>query len=346
MRDLRRILVCRGDRIGDLMLTLPVFDALRARFPEAEITVLVRAYTADVLRGHPAVDRILLHDPEGEHAGWGGAERLAARIREGAFDAALLIYGKADLAWALWRAGVPLRVGNGYRLHGALLCNRRLWVHRSRVMIHEKDYAMRFAEALGATECAAPSRLRFDEEELAETGALLREEGLGADRPFAVVHPGNAGSARNLSAERYGLFARRMVERGLAVAFTGVEAEGETVARARAVLDGPSVDFTGRLSLRGLAMVIARARLLVVSSTGPLHLASAVGTPSVAFFSPVRSQSPTKWGPLHPDAVVLRPDRDECPRCDSDGCADPCMDGIDEARFVDALDGLLERRKP
>lgn len=328
------------------MLTLPAFDALRSSFPEARITALLRDYTADLLRAHPSVDEILIHRPESEHAGWAGLSRLISVLRDHAFDAALMVYGKADLAWALWRAGIPIRVGNGYRPYGALLCNRRLWLHRSKPMIHEKDYALRFAEALGARPREEASRLFLDPIEGQEAEAFLRAEGLDGHAPLALVHPGNAGSARNVGEGSYARFADALASRGLVVAFTGLEQERDRVARVMDAMTFPAKDFAGRLGLRQLAAVIARARCLVVSSTGPLHVASAVGTPSIALFSPLRAESPIKWGPLHPRSVVLQPPDLRCERCRPEDCTKSCMEGISLEAFEAALDRILEGESP
>ncbi len=158
-----------------------------------------------------------------------------------------------------------------------------------------------------------------------------------------AIHPGNEGSARNISEKSYAAFADSVRSRGFSVVLTGASMDLSSVTKVKELMKESSYDLSDQLSLRQLAILLSRAQFLVVSSTGPLHIASAVGTPSIAFFSPVRAESPAKWGPLHKDSIVIQPPGKQCLRCHPDDCTDPCMDAIDLHAFEEALDSLLGR---
>src|SRR5580765_494799 len=99
-----RILVVRTDRLGDVLLTTPVSTALRQAFPKAKITWLVRSYAAPLLENNPDVDSMIIDRG-------GSTGELVAQLKKEHFDAAIVAYPRWRIAWALWRAGIPVRIG-------------------------------------------------------------------------------------------------------------------------------------------------------------------------------------------------------------------------------------------
>src|ERR1700683_5291752 len=92
-------------------MSLPALGALRQHWPQAEIAVLARPWVAELYRGQPCVDRVIVYDASGRHAGFMGRERLARELRGEQFDLAVLFQNAFDAAWIAWRAGIPERVG-------------------------------------------------------------------------------------------------------------------------------------------------------------------------------------------------------------------------------------------
>ncbi|HIO11737.1 MAG TPA: ADP-heptose--LPS heptosyltransferase, partial [Deltaproteobacteria bacterium] len=119
-----RFLLIRTDRIGDTVLTLPAVTALRKKFPAAFIAFLAQPYTAPLIEQYEGIDLLLSYEPEGRHRGWKGVLKLSHQLRELNFDAAILFYPRPELAFALLKAKIPLRIGTGYRWYSFLL-NRR-----------------------------------------------------------------------------------------------------------------------------------------------------------------------------------------------------------------------------
>jgi ADP-heptose:LPS heptosyltransferase len=149
---------------------------------------------------------------------------------------------------------------------------------------------------------------------------LLHERGV-AERRFAVLHPGNAGSAMNWAAEQYAELGRRLAGDGLRIVVTGGPSERDLSARVARAVGSAAVDLGGATSLPELAALLHRAALYAGSSTGPAHLAAAVGTPVIALFSPLRSSAPARWRPLGTVVQTLQPALDlECPRCLRERC--------------------------
>jgi ADP-heptose:LPS heptosyltransferase len=152
---MNKILIVRTDRMGDVLLTTPVSSALRQAYPEAKLSWLVRAYAAPLLEHNPDVDHILVDDE-------GSVGALAARIKREGFDAAIVAYPRWRIIWALWRAGVPVRIGPASKPY-SLLLTERVWQHRSEGKKHEADYNLELLKPLGVTAQRFPTRFVLTE---------------------------------------------------------------------------------------------------------------------------------------------------------------------------------------
>ncbi len=106
-----KILIRATNWVGDAILALPALRAVRRRFSEAEIAIVARPYVADIYRDQQICDQLIPYDPQGNHAGLFGRERLASELRVLKFDVALLLQNAFDAAWLAWRADIPERIG-------------------------------------------------------------------------------------------------------------------------------------------------------------------------------------------------------------------------------------------
>jgi heptosyltransferase-2 len=119
-----RILVARPDRIGDVILSTPVIAALRAQYPNAHLTFLVRDFVAPLIRGIPDVDSVFIYDPDGRHSGIRGFFRLMEELKAQRFQISIVLQSTLKLASALFGVGVPNRIGPLSKLHSYLFYNR------------------------------------------------------------------------------------------------------------------------------------------------------------------------------------------------------------------------------
>lgn len=318
-----RVLVARTDRLGDVLLTTPVASAVRASFPSAHIAFLVRPYAAPLLEGHPDIDEVLLDEGD-------DAAALAARLRAGRFDAAVVAYPRWRMVQAVWRARIPLRVGPANKAY-ALLLNRPVVQRRSRGERHEADHNLALLAPLGVPFRRFPTVLRLTDAEREEgrrrLASLRRDVG---SRPLAVLHPGGGGSAPRWPVEHFMELASRLARAGAAVVVTA--GPGEDYAAAAAALDGAdevALLAPGGLTVRQLAGVLAAAGVVVANSTGPLHMAVALGVPTVSIYPGSGTGQPRRWGPYpaYPEgdpahAVLVAP-------AGADGSADMARVAVD-----------------
>jgi ADP-heptose:LPS heptosyltransferase len=322
---MRSVLIARNDRLGDWVLTLPLLDAIRVSAPGVRLGAMAKDAVAPLLRRYAGVEEIV-PSPAGRQRGFREAARV---IRASGFDAAVVVHPDLWDTLAVWWAGVKVRVGNAYRGY-AVLYNRRVKFHRSPSDRHEVEYNLKYLEGLGFPVPAglpAP-RLEVKAEDRAQAAALLKRHGVAADG-YAVIHPGSGGSSLNWSPQRYRVLAAELAKTlDSAVVVTGSEGERDTAAFVAG-------DGAGRLSVAGetdlgaMVGLLAGARLFISGNTGPMHIAAAVGTPTVSLFSPLRSGSPKRWGPVGNVSAVLIPSGYACAECPGERCPHfNCMEAI------------------
>lgn len=334
-------LVVRTDKIGDVVLSLPVAEALKDTVPGASVTYMVSTATAELARACPFVDRVIEHDET--RRGVRAAFEIASKIKAERPDAALFLRPTPWAALGASLAGVPVRVGTAYRFYSALFTTR-VREHRRDAARHEIDYNLGLVEAL------APlgrrdylPRIVPPENAKAYARAALRERGLSRGT-FVAMHPGSARSARNLTPKAYaGLADLVEGEMGVRVLVTAGAQEADLVREIDGRRKSPSTTLIGAPGLLALAAVISEARLFISGSTGPMHLAGAVGTPTLSFFSPVRSCSPRRWQPVGQRRRVILPAVPECPTCVGEKCPHyDCMERIDLGTIAEAIREILQ----
>jgi len=138
---------------------------------------------------------------------------------------------------------------------------------------------------------------------------------------LVLIHPGSGGSARDWTVQGFAGLADRLLAEGITrVVISGGPADETVVEQVLSLMRGQPLTFPRPLSLRELAALIARCHLVVTNSTGPMHIATAVKTPVVALFSPIRSCSPQRWGPWGSGHQVVVPPVPVCDRCVEQRC--------------------------
>lgn len=332
--------------MGDVLLSTPVLSGLRARFPDSRMTMLVSPYAREVVDGHPALDEVLVDDEGERHRGLAGFIRLVRTIRQQRFDAIVILHPTLRLALLGLLAGIPVRVGSGYRAYG-LLFNRRVYEHRKDARRHEVEYNLRVAAALGVADVPIPPTIVIPDAARQAIARWLDAGGIGPDEPFVVLHPGSGGSARSWPASSFAALGSRLIdEGGVRVVLTGGPHERELIESVVGQMQTRPLTAAGELTIKELAALLAGCQLCVTNSTGPLHLAAAVGTPTVALFCPIIPCSPVRWGPYGEGHRVLMPDVPACPRCIGTACEYfDCMTRISVDAVYRATREILEGMK-
>ncbi len=310
-----RFLLIRPDRVGDVVLATPLIRAIRESHPGAYIAALVRPYAEAVLWNNPRLNRVFVDDLDGRDSGCRGFWSLALALRRERFGISLMLLPTRRHAWLTLLAGIPLRISVGRKPYEVLTGCKPAGRNRDRPVRHEADYCMDLGRTLGVESENLAPEVFLSEEERKVGRVLLGDEARMS--PLVVgLHPGNGGSAPNWEASRYVSLAGRLVrDLNARVVVTGWGSEIEIGRMMEKSVGMGVINLAGRLNLRELMQVIASYDAMVSSSTGPMHLAAALGIPCVALFCPRPACCPTRWGPLGRGHRVLLAASSRCDRC-------------------------------
>jgi ADP-heptose:LPS heptosyltransferase len=354
LAGIQRVAVLRANALGDFIFALPALEALRAAYPEARITLLALAWHRDFLAGRPSpVDEVVVIPGDGlpdalPRGQWAVAPWLAAdaharerffgRMRARSFDLAIQLHGGGGNSNPFVRA-LGAAVTAGMQAHGAPALDRTL------PYAYYQSEAARCMEVIGlvgAPPVTLAPRLSVTAHDRAEARQLV-----DGSSPYAVLHSGAADPRRRWPPERFAEVGDWLARLGLAVVLTGSASESETVRALAAAMNRPALDLSGRTSTRALAGILARARVVITNDSGPMHLAVAVGAPTVGIYW---VGNLINGGPLtrafHRPVISWRT---ECPICGVDCVRDTCEHtasftadaSVDEV--VAAASALLDR---
>ena len=353
----RRILVIRPDHLGDLLFTGPALRYLRAIYPEAEITALVGPWGRGVAERLPGLDGVLTcpfpgfsREPKGSPvAPYRLLWREAARLRD--FDLAIIL--RFDHWWGALlahTAGIPHRWGYAIAECRPFLTR----AIRYEPGHHEAEQNLRLLQgACGRQDVPLSSEdlaLAFavKEEERQFAGGYLAGQGIGDHGRLVAIHPGAGAPVKLWPAERYAQMADALADEFRAkIVITGSAGELGLAWKVAALMRANPVVAAGETSLGQLAALLGRCSLALGSDSGPLHLAVAMGTPTVHMYGPA---DPAKFGPWAPrdDArhiVLVSPmSCVPCERLDygqEELGEHPCMQAIGVDKVLEAARGLL-----
>ena len=306
---MRRILVVRVDLLGDLVMTLPAIDALRARWPQARIAVLCTPLAAPIAARCAAVDAVFSYDPNVvrspqwwlQPGGWRDLWDVVARLRRERFDLALSMHGEFACLLA-WASGARHRAGYAQEGYPALLTLAVPGRRYVQPFGHEVQWNEHLAEAVGAPLQQTVPCLRWSDCEASWLEGFLGEP---RSQEYVVLAPG----AHNGSAKRYLLASWATVanalaqDEGVRIVLTGTEGELPLVRELAVRLEVPPLIAAGQTTVPQLLTLLQHARLLLAGDSGPVHLAAALGTPVVAVYGPT---DPRVYRPYTNRATVLR----------------------------------------
>jgi ADP-heptose:LPS heptosyltransferase len=306
LRDVSRIAVLRANAVGDFVAALPALDALRATYPKAEIVLLGSRWHADFLHRRPGpVDRVVALPAGVEVLAAGEHEPFFARLREQRFDLALQLHGGGRHSNPLTRR-LGARVSAGLRAGDAEPLDR--WVPYVAGQ-HEVARHLETVALVGARVPTLEPRLQVLERDRDEARSVVPEPG----PPLVILQPATSDPRRCWPLEKYAVVADALMAAGARVAINATAAEAPVARALASLMQRPPIDLSGRLSLGGLLGLLSYARLALGNDSGTLHLATAVGVPTVGIFW---CGNALAWAPLmrsvHRPLIAWRV---HCPQC-------------------------------
>lgn len=316
------VILSRTDSIGDVVLTLPMAGYIKKFFPKCKIIFLGRNYTRDVVALSQHVD---------EFVSWDDVE---ARKNLKA-DCIIHVFPVKEIAQQAKQNGIKLRVGTTNRLYHWMTCNKLINLSRKNSPLHESQLNLKLLSFLNIpTEVALQEVKNFYGFTKAESLEEKFRNLIDQSKTNVILHPKSKGSAREWGLENFSALIDSLDKNKFKVFISGTKDEGVLV---KPLLEKHKdvVDLTGQLSLKQFISFINQADALVAASTGPLHIASALGKKAIGLFAPMRPIHPGRWMPVGEKAnyLVLNKECSDC-RKNSD-CH--CIREIKAKQVVDLL---------
>jgi heptosyltransferase-2 len=304
-QQFRRILIRATNWVGDAVMSVPALQALRARFPGAHIAILARPWVAGIYSRETFADEVIDYNAA---KGWrdiGGKLRVASKLRRGGFDAAILFQNAFEAAALAWLARIPRRIGYDRDGRGWLLTDA---IRVPPPGVHQRFYYLELLQRAGLIE------------EIPDVPAIRLTKGTSGAERFAAlgwsrvtgISPGAAyGSAKRWLPER---FAEAAVRIGHPVAIFGSRDERELCEQVAGLITARGLEahnFAGSTNIREFIDLASACAVFLTNDSGAMHIASALGVPTVAIFG---ATDHVATGPTGPLARVVR-EPVECSPC-------------------------------
>lgn len=301
------ILISRSDSIGDVLLTLPLTGFLKQMLPECRIIFLGREYTKPVVECCSHVDAFILKE---DFLKMTTAEDFGINFP----DVILHVFPNREIARKARELQIPVRIGTSHRLYHWLTCNRLPNLGRKNSDLHESVLNIRLSESLGLSATTSEENL-YRYYGFSAPGAELPVNLSERDgRKRIIIHPKSQGSAREYPQENFARLINLLPEEEYRIFISGTESEGNQLAQLRSGLHRPVDDLTGKLTLKEFIQFISTCDVLCAASTGPLHIAAALGKHALGLYVPLRPVHPGRWKPIGEHCKVFVTDRN-CSNC-------------------------------
>lgn len=314
---IKKILVIRTDRLGDVLLNVPAVRALRQRFPGSQISIMVQPKLKELVEGNPDIDKVITYDKNGSQKGWLKTLALIWQLRNMRFDMSVTLNPAKRSNIITFLAGIPIRIG--YDRKWGFLLTHKIRDEKYEGEKHEVEYNLDLVrKTVGADTQDISLFVPITKGDELYVSNLLKEHSIYSNEKLIAIHPWSSCPSKIWPIQRYIQVASLLVdELGFRVAIVGEQTpvgdfDLQTAPRI--------INLCGRLSIRQLAAFLKRCLCLISNDSGPVHVACAVRTPCVVIFGRTLSGVGSKrWGPWGEGNVTLQKDAG-CTYCEPQNC--------------------------
>lgn len=338
-QDIKNILIIRTAYIGDIIMTIPILKPIKDRFPNSRITFLASKGGVEILKGNPYIDRLLPFNPFWFYkSSFREYIKFIKELKRKNYD--IIIEARGDIRDILFLV-FPLKskVKLSYGFGGGAYCLTHVVPFKN--IKHRIEYHLDLISSLNCDTSRLEWGIYLTEAEENRTSEILNENGI--KKPFVSAHPGSRLPLKIWEIDRYAeTFDSIISKYNMPLAILGADSEMSIVSGIKNKMKNNPVILAGKLSLRELAGVIGRSRLFISNDSAPMHIASAMKTPTVAIFGPSKSIETSPYGNQY--NVVEK--SFECRyNCDENSCFNNnfhlCMRSIQVNDVTKAVDNVL-----
>jgi ADP-heptose:LPS heptosyltransferase len=310
----KRIIISRTDNLGDVILTLPMAGILKREFPDSTIIFLGKKYTKPIIDACGNID---------EFIDW---DEISRRIEDGKWkmenetlnaDIMLHVFPVKAIQKLAQKAKIPIRIGTSHRYYSWFYCNKLVHYGRKKSNIHEAQLNFKLLKPLGITREYPASEIScmYGLTKIPSSTNILKPD---PKRFNLILHPKSKGSAREWGLDNFSKLIDLLPEDRFHISVTGTKEEGELMKDFLFQYRNRVNDMTGKLSLSELLSFINTFDGIVAASTGPLHIAAALGKRAIGLYAPMRPLFPERWAPLGKNSIFVVLDK-KCHDCRRSG---------------------------
>ncbi len=336
-KDIKKILVIRLDHIGDLIFSTPTFRTIKKTYPEVKLDILVSRHNKDIVKNSPFIDEIMTYD-----APWFKRKdkrliklkefiRLIRALRKERYDIGIDLRGDLRHIILMYAAGIKYKLGYGITGGGFLLDKEISYFSAD----HEIEHNLNLLKAIGIESEYKKTEFFVSDEDRNFAENFCSENGLKPEDFIVCLHPGAGYPSKRWISKRWAQLIDRLAQEFKAKVIIAGTKEDKVIAdNIKKMIGTKVVDAIGKTSLGKLAALLKKAKLFIGTDSGPSHIASAMGIPSVILYSGTNDSK--QWAPLGKKIYVIQKDV-PCKGCEKLKCANNiCMDLITVDEVFDA----------
>ncbi len=312
---------------------------IKKQYPNCRVSFLIRDYTKNILSNHPFIDNVIvLKESDGKDNLFDNLNL----IKQKRFDTCIVVRPMFIPSLIMFLSGIKNRIGTGYRWY-SFLFNQKVYEHRKNAERHELEYNINLLEKLNIKNNVDESNVRYDlqvdEQSLQNVIKDLLDEKIDLQKQIVIVHPGSGGSSIDLPINKFTELVKKLDDDDYQIILTGSKNEIELCDKIKSTSNAKNL--SGRFNLTEIIALISKSSMFISNSTGPIHIAAALGKFTVGFYPKIVSCSKERWGPYTNKKIVFEPQID-CKNCTSKQCKKlNCMDSIDISKVYHEIKNVL-----
>ena len=319
----------------------PMIRELRKKYPDAYIATLTQPNTANILLNNPYLDEIIMDDLTNE-----SFYKVVRAIRRSKFTDGLMVFPTARASYQMLFGGLKNRIGEGHRLYEVITGMRSVNRHNYIPLKHEADYCMDLARKIGVKTENIDLEIFVTDEEKKEAHEFLERFGVEKGDRKLILHTGNLGSSPNWSENKYLQLIKEILGLqipGTKIVLSAMEMSDEFIKSAKVLGNEKVIDISKQISgLREFIKVISVVDLFVCNSTGPLHMADALGKKCIGINCHRPMNSVQYWGIINKKSINIEVPAEYCDKnCSKDNKICAFENGISIEQVIDGIKTLI-----
>lgn len=299
---MKKILIFNVNWIGDVIFSEPIFRSIAEKYPDAEIVCVAVPRVGAILNMISGVDRVIIYDEQRLHRSVAGKIKMVFKLRKEKFDIVFLLHGSLTRALLVFLSGIPIRVGYPTKRRNFFLSHI---VEQDQKDLHRSDHYLRIIESYGIEIKDRKYSLEVKQEDICWASQRLEQENIKKNDFFVILNPGGNWDLKRWPKQNFAKLAQQLIcKLNAKIGICGSSGDVELSDYIQNFCNGQCSCFAGNTTLGQLAALFKRASVVVSADSGPMHVASGVGTKMIGLFGPTH---PEITGPRgHSNNIIFR----------------------------------------